>query len=86
LKALLILYYSLKDALVDGDASTASTMANERLNAASNIDTKSLSSDDLKAFNSLALKLAFDRNSLPRPGCIYFSMGCSELNFAEINE
>ena len=60
LNDLLILYYGLKDALVDGDASTASTRANEFLNAANNIDTKSLSSGDLNTFNALALKLAFD--------------------------
>ena len=60
LNDLLVVYYGLKDALVDGDASAASARANEFLNTANNIDTKSLSSGDLKTFDSLALKLAFD--------------------------
>ena len=60
LNDLLIVYYGLKDALVDGDAPAASARANEFLNTANNIDTKSLSSGDLKMFDSLALKLAFD--------------------------
>ena len=57
---LLIVYYNLKDALVNGNASAASASAGEFLEAVNNIDTKSLSESDKKSFISLQAKLAFD--------------------------
>jgi hypothetical protein len=60
LNDLLPLYYGLKDALVNGDPSSASSEASQFLNVINNIDLKSLSQSDQQTVNSLTPKLAFD--------------------------
>ncbi len=60
LSELLIRYYDLKDALVNSDASAASAKAGKFLDGINNVDTKSLSGANKKAFASLQPKLAYD--------------------------
>lgn len=60
LSQLLSLYYEVKNALINADAATASAKAGELLNAINNMDVKSLSANDKKAFASLQYKLEYD--------------------------
>ena len=60
LSQILSLYYDLKNALVNSDATTASAKADELLKAVNGVDPKSLSTDEKKAFSSLQNKLASD--------------------------
>jgi hypothetical protein len=60
LSQLLSLYYEVKNALVSADASTASAKAGELLNAINNMDVKSLSANDKKAFSQVQYKLEYD--------------------------
>jgi len=60
LSQLLSLYYDVKNALVNADAATASAKAGELLKAINNMDVKSLSADDKKAFSQLQYKLEYD--------------------------
>jgi hypothetical protein len=57
---LMVLYYHLKDALVNSDASAASASAGKFLDAVNKINASSLSDPDKKAFVSLQPKLAYD--------------------------
>ncbi|MCC8407772.1 DUF3347 domain-containing protein [Mucilaginibacter sp. UR6-1] len=58
--SLLPFYYSIKDALVNGDAAATALKAGNFLKAANDLDIKSLSEADRNAFNSIHEKLAFD--------------------------
>jgi hypothetical protein len=60
LSQVLSLYYNVKDALVNSDASAAASKAGELLKAITAIETKSLSAAEQKAFAPLQDKLAFD--------------------------
>jgi hypothetical protein len=60
LSQLLLLYYDVKNALVNADAATASAKAGELLNAINNMDVKSLSPNDKKAFAAVQYKLEYD--------------------------
>ena len=60
LSQLLSLYYDVKNALVNADAATASAKAGELLNAINNMDVKSLSPNDKKAFTAVQNKLEYD--------------------------
>ena len=57
---LINLYYDLKDALVNSDASAAAEKARLLLDAVSNADIKSLSANDAKEFTAIQPKLAYD--------------------------
>jgi hypothetical protein len=60
LSPLLGLYYDIKNALVSGDANTAAAKAGEFVKTINNIDIKTLSETDMKAFKPLQEKLSFD--------------------------
>jgi len=60
LSQLLSLYYEVKNALVNADAATASAKAGELLSAINNMDMKSLSANDKKAFAAVQYKLEYD--------------------------
>lgn len=57
---LLNLYYDLKNALVNSNATLASAKAGALLKAINDIDTKSLPANELKTFMNLRDKLSFD--------------------------
>ncbi len=60
LSSILPLYYGLKNALVNSNASDASEKANALVSALNGIDRSSLSASELKAFISLQSKLIYD--------------------------
>jgi hypothetical protein len=60
LSKLLILYYDLKNALVNSDAIAASDKAGSLLKAINGVDTKVLQADERKVFMSLQDKLSYD--------------------------
>src|SRR5262249_12960953 len=60
LSSVLSPYYSVKDALVAGDAKAAATSAGELMKAINGVDMSSLSEKDHKAFMSLKEKLGVD--------------------------
>ena len=60
LEQLLSLYYNIKDALVNSDALSAATKADEFVNAVKKIDSKNLPETEQKAFTSLQDKLTSD--------------------------
>lgn len=59
-QSLLTSYYSIKNALVNSDAATAASKASEFSKTLENIDTKSLSEPEMKAFIGFQEKLAAD--------------------------
>jgi hypothetical protein len=60
LSQLLTLYYDVKNALVNSDATAASTNAGAMLKIINAIDVKTLSEKDQKAFKPLQYKLEYD--------------------------
>ncbi|HXB28293.1 MAG TPA: DUF3347 domain-containing protein [Puia sp.] len=60
LSKLLILYYDLKNAVVNSDAIAASDKAGSLLKAINGVDTKVLQADERKVFMSLQDKLSYD--------------------------
>ncbi len=60
LSSLLPLYFGLKNALVNSDASSASAKAGALVNAISSVDMKLLSPAESKVFMSLQSKLIYD--------------------------
>jgi len=60
LSDIIVLYYNLKDALVNSDASAASASATKLLDAVNKLNTNSLTAPDKKMFVSLQPKLAYD--------------------------
>jgi Protein of unknown function (DUF3347) len=60
LSSLLPMYYSLKNALVNSDASSASLKAGALMNAFNNVDMKLLSPAESKVFMSLQSKLIYE--------------------------
>jgi hypothetical protein len=60
LSNLLVLYYDLKNALVNSDATAASVWAGKLFNAITRFDTKSLSATELNVFASVQSKLSYD--------------------------
>ena len=64
LSQLLTLYYDIKNALINGDAATASAKAGEFSKAVSGIDMKALSETDMNAFMPLQDKLASDASKI----------------------
>ena len=60
ISSLLPLYYGLKNALVNSNASDASEKANALVNGLNGIDRSSLSPGELNAFISLQSKLIYD--------------------------
>ena len=61
---LLGLYYNIKDALVNSDASAAASKAGELVNAIQKIDMKSLTETEHKAFMPLQDKLTADAKDI----------------------
>ncbi len=64
LEQLLSLYYNLKDALVNSDASSAASKADEFVNAVKKIDLEKLSESEQKDFTSLRDKLTSDAKNI----------------------
>ena len=61
---LLSLYYNIKDALVNSDASSAASKAGELVNAIQKIDVKSLTETEHKAFMPLQDKLTAEAKDI----------------------
>ncbi len=61
---LLSLYYNIKDALVNSDASSAASKAGEFVNAVKKIDSEKLSESEQKAFSSLHDKLTSNAENI----------------------
>ncbi len=61
---LLSLYYNIKDALVNSDASSAASKADEFVNVVKKIDSKKLPESEQKAFTSLQNKLTSDAKNI----------------------
>ena len=64
LSQLLILYYDIKNALVNSDASIAATKAGEFDKTITSIDMKTLPEPDMNVFMLLQDKLAFDAKDI----------------------
>ena len=64
LEQLLPLYYSIKDALVNSDASLAASKAGEFVISVKKIDSKNLSGSEQKTYTSLQDKLTADAKNI----------------------
>jgi len=66
LSQLLSLYYDVKNALVNSDATAAATRATEFVKAITNVDNSALSAEEQKAFTSVKEKLTTDATAIAK--------------------